>query len=77
MDLEAFVVSLDNALKEANSDYEAKRYNDYNIRMPLVRKAPKDLFYKWLKIKGKLGGQHKVPRLSNDRKHLEQLLSLI
>ena len=76
-DLEAFVVSLDNALKEANSDYEAKRYNDYNIRMPLIRKAPKDLFYKWLKIKGKLGGQHKVPRLSNDRKHLEQLLSLI
>lgn len=71
-----FVELLDNALKSINSDYEAKRYNNMTLAMPKVNVASEGLFYKWLKTKGKLGGQHKVPRLSNSRKHLEELLQL-
>jgi len=75
-DLEGFVKTLDLALKEVNSDYEAKRHLDMTIAMPTVHLAPKGLFYQWLKSRNKLGGQHKVPRLSNDRDYLEELLSL-
>ncbi|MDV7186977.1 GH3 auxin-responsive promoter family protein [Lutibacter sp. TH_r2] len=71
-----FTELLDNALKAINSDYEAKRYNNMTLAMPKVIVARKGLFYQWLKKNGKLGGQHKVPRLSNSRKHLEELLSL-
>ncbi|MFD0760728.1 GH3 auxin-responsive promoter family protein [Lutibacter aestuarii] len=67
---------LDNALKSINSDYEAKRYNNMTLAMPKINIAREGLFYDWLKQKGKLGGQHKIPRLSNSRKHLEELLSL-
>jgi hypothetical protein len=73
-DIVVFTKELDKSLKSLNSDYEAKRYNDYTIKMPVIKLAPKGLFYKWLKNKGKLGGQHKIPRLSNDRKHIEELL---
>ena len=76
-DLEQFTKFLDQELKAVNSDYEAKRYNDYNMKMPVVNVAPQDLFYNWLKSKGKLGGQHKVPRLSNDRKYLDEIKSFI
>jgi hypothetical protein len=76
-DPEKFTRLLDNALKELNSDYEAKRKGDMALRMPTVHVAPEGLFYSWLKSKGKLGGQHKVPRLSNDRKLLEELLGMI
>ncbi len=64
----------DEALKNINSDYEAKRYMNMTINMPRVHKAEKGLFYKWLKTKNKLGGQHKVPRLSNQRVYLEELM---
>lgn len=72
-DPEYFITALDNALKAINSDYEAKRYHNLNMDMPVLTVAPEGLFYNWLKSKGKLGGQHKVPRLSNDRKILDEL----
>jgi len=76
-DLEYFAETLDNALKSLNSDYEAKRYNSMLLKKPIIHKAPEGTFYNWLANKGKLGGQHKVPRLSNDRNHLEELLKLV
>lgn len=75
--LNDFTVALDAALKELNSDYEAKRHRDIALRPPLVHAAPTGLFARWLKSKGKLGGQHKVPRLSNDRKYVDELLELM
>jgi hypothetical protein len=71
-----FTEILDNALKAINSDYEAKRYNSLTLAMPKVHVAKEDLFYNWLKEKGKLGGQHKIPRLSNSREFVEELLKL-
>lgn len=71
-----FTELLDNALKSINSDYEAKRYNNMTLAMPKIHVAKKGLFYNWLKDKGKLGGQHKVPRLSNNRLFLEELKSI-
>jgi hypothetical protein len=76
-DIGYFTTTLDNALKSLNSDYEAKRYHDMILREPLVRIMPRNAFYNWLKFKGKLGGQFKVPRLSNDRKIVEEILSLL
>lgn len=73
--LEAFTVALDEALKEANSDYEAKRYKNIALRLPLVRTLPRGAFTQWLRSKGKMGGQHKVPRLSNERKFVEEILA--
>ncbi len=72
----AFIYELDNALKDVNSDYEAKRHKDIALRLPIVHVLPKDSFNEWLKSKGKLGGQHKVPRLSNERKMLEEILKM-
>jgi hypothetical protein len=74
---EYFGECLDNALKAVNSDYEAKRYKDMALKDPIVRVMPEGTFYNWLKFKGKLGGQHKVPRLNNDRKMLEEVLALV
>ena len=74
--LALFTELLDNALKNCNSDYEAKRYNNMTLSMPKVHQASKGLFYDWLSLKGKLGGQHKVPRLSNKRNFIEELLKL-
>lgn len=73
-DMEKFISVFDKALQEVNSDYEAKRYKDLVLKKPIIHIAKKDLFYNWLKDNGKLGGQHKVPRLSNDRKFIEELL---
>lgn len=73
-DLETFVGELDKALKTLNSDYEAKRYKNIALRMPVVRKLKKGSFNNWLKSRGKLGGQHKVPRLSNERIFIEEIL---
>jgi GH3 auxin-responsive promoter len=67
---------LDNALKSLNSDYEAKRYNNMTLNKPKINIARTHLFYDWLKDKKKLGGQHKIPRLSNSRDYLEELLQL-
>jgi hypothetical protein len=75
--LAAFAFELDTALQNINSDYEAKRYKNIALRQPLVQIVPKDTFNKWLKSKGKLGGQHKVPRLSNNRIVLEEVKGLI
>lgn len=75
-DIEAFANALDRRLQELNSDYEAKRFKDINmIRLQIVKARP-HLFDDWLKSKGKLGGQHKVPRLANTRQHIDELLSL-
>ncbi len=71
-----FTEILDNALKAINSDYEAKRYHNMTLAMPIVHKTKKGLFYKWLKMKGKLGGQHKIPRLGNKRDFVEELLKM-
>ncbi|MES2893134.1 MAG: GH3 auxin-responsive promoter family protein [Bacteroidota bacterium] len=75
-DLNHFVLELDTALKNNNSDYEAKRHKNIALRPPIVRALPKGTFTEWLRTKGKLGGQHKVPRLSNERNMLEEILSL-
>lgn len=74
--LTVFTESLDRALKALNSDYEAKRYNNMTLNMPKVHVARENLFYDWLKSKDKLGGQHKIPRLSNDRAYLDELLQM-
>jgi hypothetical protein len=74
--IDYFTELLDNALKSINSDYEAKRYHNMALAMPKIKIAEEGLFYNWLKQQGKLGGQHKVPRLSNSRKHIEELMKL-
>ncbi|MBI9035207.1 MAG: GH3 auxin-responsive promoter family protein [Bacteroidales bacterium] len=75
-DIAFFAEVLDNALKSLNSDYEAKRYNNMILKPPIIHMAKKGTFYAWLKNKGKLGGQHKVPRLANDRKFMDDILSM-
>ncbi|MEI9806475.1 MAG: GH3 auxin-responsive promoter family protein [Bacteroidota bacterium] len=74
--LNTFTSEMDTALKSINSDYEAKRYKDIALRMPVVHSLKKGVFTEWLRSKGKLGGQHKVPRLSNERTFLEEILAL-
>lgn len=74
--MEHFTQILDNALKNCNSDYESKRYNNMTLALPRIHQAKNGLFYNWLKLKGKLGGQHKIPRLSNNRTFLEELLNM-
>ena len=71
-----FSRELDVALKNINSDYEAKRYKDIALRPPIIHSIKKGTFNNWLKSKGKLGGQHKVPRLSNERTLLEEILKM-
>ena len=72
--LDSFVEALDDALKSVNSDYEAKRQGNIALTKPLVHTLPKGRFSHWLNSHGKLGGQHKIPRLSNDRKIIEEIL---
>ena len=74
--LQLFTTELDAALKTINSDYESKRYKDIALRMPIVHAAKKGIFKEWLRSKGKLGGQHKVPRLSNERNVVEEILAM-
>lgn len=76
-DLEAFTSVLDKKLQQLNSDYEAKRHKSIALRPPVIRPVPARTFNKWLKSKNKLGGQHKVPRLSNDRKYVEEITALV
>lgn len=75
--LEQFKNELDEELKRLNSDYEAKRKGNLSLMSPEIISAPKDTFNSWLKAKGKLGGQHKVPRLSNNRKIIEEIKTFI
>ncbi len=75
-DFEKFKYELDLALQQVNSDYEAKRYNNMTLNMPKIHQARERLFYDWLKKNDKLGGQHKIPRLSNSRDYVEELLRM-
>lgn len=74
--IEEFALILDKKLQELNSDYEAKRYHNVTLQHLEVVPARQGLFNDWLKSKGKLGGQHKIPRLSNSRKNIEEMLTL-
>lgn len=75
-DFSHFADRLDQELQKVNSDYEAKRYKDIALKRLELTPAHEGLFYRWLKKKGKLGGQHKVPRLSNDRRYLDEMLKM-
>lgn len=74
--LAEFTAVLDKTLQSLNSDYEAKRYKNITLEAPHITIARKNLFYDWLKQKGKLGGQHKIPRLSNNREYMDALLEM-
>ncbi|MBN2863914.1 MAG: GH3 auxin-responsive promoter family protein [Bacteroidales bacterium] len=76
-DIERFSDILDATLKSINSDYEAKRFKDINLVKPLIRPVPTGTFHRWLKSKNKLGGQNKVPRLSNTRDYIEEINRLL
>ncbi|MGE4587490.1 MAG: GH3 auxin-responsive promoter family protein [Mangrovibacterium sp.] len=76
-DLEHFRSILDVSLQNLNSDYEAKRHKNITLDAPRLVPAPKGLFYEWMKRRGKMGGQNKIPRLANDRQYLDALLSLM
>ncbi len=75
-DLDKFIFELDDCLKNINSDYEAKRHKNIALRLPIVHKLPRGSFTAWLRSKAKLGGQHKVPRLSNERLVLEEIFAV-
>jgi hypothetical protein len=75
--LDQFAAELDKALQSINSDYEAKRHKNIALRMPVLHALEKGVFTRWLKSRGKLGGQHKVPRLSNERQYIEEIFALI
>lgn len=75
-DIHHFMEALDNGLKAANSDYEAKRFKDMSLGFPKFHIMRDGTFYEWLKQKGKLGGQHKIPRLANQREYVDELLNI-
>lgn len=75
-DLDYFISILDHTLKTLNSDYEAKRHKNITLERPNIVVAKPGLFYRWMKKRGKVGGQNKIPRLANDRKYLDELLQL-
>ncbi|HMR93105.1 MAG TPA: GH3 auxin-responsive promoter family protein, partial [Chitinophagaceae bacterium] len=74
--LQQFTEELDRSLKNVNSDYEAKRHKNIALRLPVLHALRKGTFNKWLQLKGKLGGQHKIPRLCNERKYVDDILLL-
>lgn len=75
-DMNKFTEILDLNLQSLNSDYEAKRYKDSTLELPKIIKGRKNLFYDWLRSRNKLGGQNKIPRLSNSREYVEELLGI-
>ena len=75
--MEAFVQLLDKYLKELNSDYEAKRSNNLSLSQPVIHAVEKGMFYNWMEHREKAGGQNKVPKLSNDRKYVEDILQFM
>jgi len=75
-DFNYFKETFDNALKSLNSDYEAKRYLNLVLKPPVITSLPKGTFYRWMKKRKKLGGQNKVPRMSNDRRYIDDILQL-
>ena len=76
-DMEAFCNCLDYNLKKVNSDYEAKRSNDLSLAKPIIHVAEPGIFYKWMKHREKDGGQNKVPKLSNDRKYVDDIIEFL
>ncbi len=76
-DLDEFIKLLDASLRRVNSDYDAKRHRNIALSLPIVHKAQKGTFYAWMKSRGKLGGQHKVPRLSNSREYVDSILKVL
>jgi hypothetical protein len=76
-EFERFVDILDDTLRKINSDYDAKRFKNMALRRPVVRRAPEGTFFNWLKEKGKLGGQNKVPRLANNREYVDAILKVM
>lgn len=77
IEFERFVDIMDETLRRVNSDYDAKRFKDMALRRPIVRNMPRNTFFNWLKEKGKLGGQHKVPRLANNREYVDAILKVL
>ncbi|PIQ49424.1 MAG: hypothetical protein COW03_04955 [Cytophagales bacterium CG12_big_fil_rev_8_21_14_0_65_40_12] len=75
--IDDFARILDETLRRINSDYDAKRYKDMALQSPIINKAPMGTFYEWMKKRGKLGGQNKVPRLSNTREYLDDILEMM
>lgn len=75
--LDSFVHALDEALKSVNSDYEAKRSYNLSLGKPIVRMMPQGTFYEWMKQRKKLGGQNKIPKLANNRKHVDSVLRFV
>jgi len=75
-DIDLFTDILDKTLQSINSDYEAKRFRDINLVKPVIRSVPKGTFHSWLKSKNKLGGQNKVPRLSNTREFIDEICKI-
>jgi hypothetical protein len=76
-DLKEFTAVLDSTLRSINSDYDAKREKDLALVLPIVHSVKEGTFYNWMKKRGKLGGQNKVPRLSNSREYVEDILTLV
>jgi len=74
---EIFTKKLDQELRKINSDYDAKRHKDILLKMPIIHFCENNFFYKWLKKNKKIGGQNKVPRLSNKRDQIEELLKFL
>lgn len=75
-DMDLFTKTLDETLQSVNSDYEAKRTNDSTLLLPKVTAVPENTFLRWMSGRGKVGGQNKIPRLSNERKYVEELIAL-
>ncbi|MCY1721656.1 GH3 auxin-responsive promoter family protein [Prolixibacteraceae bacterium Z1-6] len=76
-DLDHFMRILDNSLKTLNSDYEAKRHKNLTLELPHVIQAPPGTFYAWMKKRGKVGGQNKIPRLANNRQYLDEVINML
>lgn len=75
--MDEFAGVLDDTLRKINSDYDAKRAHDLALVAPKIHSVKEGTFYNWMKMKGKLGGQNKVPRLSNSREIVEEILSMV
>ncbi|MGN6177850.1 MAG: GH3 auxin-responsive promoter family protein [Mucilaginibacter sp.] len=76
-DFERFIDLLDETLRRLNSDYDAKRFKDMALRRPIVHNAAEGTFFSWMKERGKIGGQHKVPRLANNREYVDSILKMM
>ena len=77
LDIEKFAEKLDKNLQNINSDYEAKRYKNMALNNLTIQELPSGTFHNWMKKRGKLGGQHKIPRLANHRDYVEDILNFI